>query len=107
MNFNWRKFVKIAHILSIMYQNIKSTGHTMLDIAKRCKVLRKQRGISQIDLAQRTRVSLSSIKRFESKGTISFESLIRIAAVLGRLEDFEKVFESKEPDLKTIKAFDI
>lgn len=97
----------IAHIWSIMYQNIKSSGQIMLDLAKRCKVLRKQRGVTQGDLAERTRISLSSIKRFEKSGITSLEHFLKIAAVLGRLEDFDHVFVNNWPDQKTIKAFDV
>jgi transcriptional regulator with XRE-family HTH domain len=90
-----------------MYQNIKSTGQTMLDLAKRCKILRKKSGISQSDLAERTRISLSSIKRFEKGGIISLEHLLKIAAVLGRLDDFDHIFVYNGPEQKTIKAFDV
>ena len=90
-----------------MYQNIRSTGQTMLDLARRCKVLRKQKGISQSELAERTKISLSSIKRFEKSGITSLEHLLKIAAVMGRLEDFDHIFVNNGPDQKTIKAFDV
>lgn len=77
-----------------------------LDIADKHKKLRKQKGLSQSELAERSGVSLGSLKRFETKGQISLESLLKLAFVLGRLSDFETVLKP-EDDLRHIeKLFD-
>ena len=59
-------------------------------------------GYSQAELALRSGVSLGSIKRFEQSGQISLESLVKMAHLLDRLNDFDVVFQSKEID-KEIK----
>jgi len=64
-------------------------------IAKRVRVRRREGKISQVELAERSGVSLGSVKRFERSGEISLTSLLRIAAVLGYETDFEKLFERK------------
>jgi transcriptional regulator with XRE-family HTH domain len=61
-------------------------------LAQRIKILRKQKKYSQQELAERSNVSLGSYKRFEKSGQISLESLMRIAFILNRLEEFEKLF---------------
>lgn len=70
---------------------------TILDIktelVKRERMRRKEAKISQAELANRSGVSLASIKRFESLGEISLSSLLRIAVVLGYEDDFGKLFE--------------
>lgn len=77
-----------------------------LEIAHKHKKLRKQKGLSQIDLAERSGVSFGSLKRFETKGQVSLESLLKLLFVLGRLSDFEGVLKP-EKDLKHIeKLFD-
>ena len=48
------------------------------------------------ELAQRANVSLGSYKRFESSGHISLDSLLKIAFILGKLDDFETVFQSSK-----------
>lgn len=63
------------------------------ELAKRVRMRRKEAKISQTELAQRSGVSLGSIKRFESLGEISLSSLLRIAVVLGYEDDFGKLFE--------------
>ena len=63
------------------------------ELASRVRTRRKEAEISQIELAERSGVSLGSIKRFESIGEISLVSLLRIAVVLGYEDDFHKLFE--------------
>lgn len=62
-------------------------------LAERFRKLRKAKGYSQTEMAQRSGVSLGSLKRFELTGQISLESLLKLAHLLDRLEDFMKVFE--------------
>jgi len=62
-------------------------------LAERFRKLRKAKGYSQAEMAQRSGVSLGSLKRFELTGQISLESLLKLAHLLDRLEDFMKVFE--------------
>jgi transcriptional regulator with XRE-family HTH domain len=66
------------------------------EIALRHKVLRKQAGFSQSELAKRSGVSLGSLKRFEGTGQISLESLLQLADVLNRLNDFEVILQPLE-----------
>jgi len=63
------------------------------EIAARHKIIRKQLKYSQSDLASRSGVSLGSLKRFETTGKISLESLLKMADVLNRLQDFEAIFK--------------
>lgn len=64
-----------------------------IELAKRVRMRRKEAKISQAELANRSGVSLASIKRFESMGEISLASLLRIAMVLGYEDDFSRLFE--------------
>ena len=68
----------------------------MLEMAKRHKMLRKQAGFTQSELARRSGVSLGSLKRFETSGQISMQSLFLIIDVLGRLEDFDTILKPIE-----------
>lgn len=70
----------------------KKPVDVLQEIAQRHKVLRKQWGFSQSELARRSGVSLGSLKRFETTGQISLESLLLLADVLNRLNDFDAIF---------------
>ena len=65
--------------------------------AKRVRALRIQFGITQKELSQRVGVAEGTIKRFEQTGEIQLRSLLAIALVLGRLDEFADMF--KFPDV--------
>jgi transcriptional regulator with XRE-family HTH domain len=55
-----------------------------------------------MEFAERSGVSLGSLKRFENTGQISFESLLRLVNVLHRLEDFDNILKINQ-DLKRLE----
>jgi transcriptional regulator with XRE-family HTH domain len=71
-------------------------------MAKRHKILRKQAGFTQSELARRSGVSLGSLKRFETSGQISIQSLFLLIDVLGRLDDFDTILKPIE-NMKVIE----
>ena len=62
------------------------------EIASNVQKLRKRKKISQKELAERSGVSLGSIKRFEQTGEISLQSLTKIAIALRAEEELESLF---------------
>lgn len=74
----------------------KKPADWMLEMAKRHKILRKQAGFTQSELARRSGVSLGSLKRFETSGQISIQSLFLLVDVLGRLDDFDTILKPIE-----------
>ena len=83
------------------YSITKQPPLILKEVAARHKKYRKNRKISQEALAERSGISLGSLKRFESTGQISFESLLRLAHFFGLLDHFSALFEEKE-DMKKI-----
>ena len=65
----------------------------MLACAKRARELRISQNITQKELATRVGVAEGTIKRFEREGEVQFRTLLGIALVLGRLNDFADVFK--------------
>ncbi|MDR2965833.1 MAG: helix-turn-helix domain-containing protein [Treponema sp.] len=65
------------------------------ELVRRIRLRRREAKLSQSALAQKSNVSLGSIKRFENSGEISLSSLLRIAFVLGYETDFNRLFERK------------
>lgn len=80
------------------YSINKLPSDILKSTAQNVASLRKELGWTQQLLAERSGVSYGSIKRFERFGKISFESLLKIAEVLGRMEDFEKLLLPKIED---------
>jgi transcriptional regulator with XRE-family HTH domain len=88
-----------------MYSISPTPTDTSKALTKRHKALRQQLKISQTEMAERSGVSLGSLKRFERTGQISLESLLKLAHLLNRLEDFENVFQAKEDKSNIEKLF--
>lgn len=65
-------------------------------LAQRHKTLRKQLKMSQEEMADRSGVSLGSLKRFENTGKISLESLLKLMHLLGRLSEIDTLLLLKE-----------
>jgi transcriptional regulator with XRE-family HTH domain len=75
------------------YSVTKTPAAMMKELAAKTQQLRKKDGISQLELSKRSGVSFGSLKRFETSGQISLESLLKLAYFFNRLEDFSGVFQ--------------
>lgn len=75
---------------------LKSPTDINMEIARRMQKKRKANKLTQKQLAQKSGVSLGSVKRFERLGEISLSSLVKIAFVLDCEDDFDALFARKE-----------
>ena len=73
------------------YGDEKSPKEVMMLLSKRIRDLRKQEKISQKDLSDKSGVAYASIRKFESTGIISLESLLKMCDTLNRLKDLESI----------------
>lgn len=67
-----------------------------------CERLRKERlflEMTQADIAARAGVSVNTVSNLEAGRNVSFENLVRIAMVLGRLQELEALFK---PNLNSV-----
>ena len=85
-----------------MYSLEPTPIEVSLELATRLKKIRRQLKVSQADLAERSGVSLGSLKRFENSGKISLESLLKLAHLLGKLKDFDNLLQV-DSELKDIE----
>ncbi|MCW5589599.1 MAG: helix-turn-helix transcriptional regulator [Legionellales bacterium] len=72
--------------------SIKSPFEMAREIAKKAQHKRLQLNLSQQTLSEKSGVSYGTLKKFEQKGQISLESLLKIALVLGEMDTFEHLF---------------
>ena len=89
--------LKSVNILSMdnQFLNQKTPNEIAKSLADRIKEHRKKIKISQEVLAQKSGVSLGSIKRFETKHEISLQSFIKITIALDLDNDFQSLFTAK------------
>lgn len=83
----------MAYILAIMnkYSIDKLPAEVLNNTAAKFRKLRKKTGLSQVEFAGRSGVSLGSIKRFEYSGKISLESFLKLLHILDRLDEFDGI----------------
>ena len=74
---------------------LKSPGDVNKEIAMRMRQRRKEKKLTQVQLSERSDVSLGSLKRFERTGEISLSSLIKIGFALGCEGDFDELFSKR------------
>lgn len=65
-------------------------------LADRVRHLRLAHGWTRETLAERAGVTAASLKRFERTGKASLELLLKVAAALGRLQDFSDLLQPPE-----------
>ena len=82
--------------------NISTPTSMMQTIKKKFKERRLFLDLSQEGLANKSGVSLGSLKRFESTGQISLESLLKLALVLECLDDFNSIADKKDTPVQSI-----
>ena len=87
--------------------NFLTSGQIKSLIAARAKECRLHFDLSRQSLAERSGVPVSTIKRFETLGEISFDSLLRLAAVLDCLQEFNQLFIAKPPVSLSLKDFPV
>lgn len=60
-------------------------------LSKNIKSLREEQKMSQRELSERSGVAYASVRKFESTGIISLESLLKLCDALKRLTEFESI----------------
>jgi transcriptional regulator with XRE-family HTH domain len=78
--------------------SFKTTEEVRTEIASRFKARRLAMNLPQRELATRSGVTWSSLKRFEREGLISLDSLLSLAMVLDCLDDFDKLASESRPN---------
>jgi transcriptional regulator with XRE-family HTH domain len=71
-------------------------------IAEYLRKIRLSKGLTQSGLADRSGVSLPTLRKFEQQGLISLESLLKLSMALGCLEGLVKAFEPSPQEFSSI-----
>ncbi|HZY73236.1 MAG TPA: helix-turn-helix transcriptional regulator [Edaphobacter sp.] len=76
---------------------LRTVQEVQTGIAGRFKARRLAKNLTQRELATRSGVTWSSLKRFEREGLIALDSLLNLALVLDCLDDFDKLAGETQP----------
>ncbi|MFY0686433.1 MAG: helix-turn-helix transcriptional regulator [Cyclobacteriaceae bacterium] len=83
--------------------SLTTTSIAQEKIANHIRDLRLNKGLTQEGLANRSGVSLPTLRKFEQKGLISLESFLKIVMVFDRLDN---VIQALEPSQKEFSSID-
>lgn len=75
--------------------SFKTLKQLSSETASRARQLRLKEKLTQEQLSERAGIPLSTYKRFEQKGLISFEGLIKVAIALRAEDGLEALFTPK------------
>jgi len=79
-----------------------TTSKALRKVAESVQTLRLEKGLTQAGLAERSGVSLASLRKFEQKGLISLASFFKLAMALGRLESLVEAIKPTDENFKSI-----
>ena len=79
-----------------------SSSKAQKKLAENIRQRRLQMDLTQEGLAERSGVSLSTLRKFEQKGNISLESFLKLLSVIGGLEEVINALKPNIPNFKSI-----
>ncbi|MDD3325436.1 MAG: helix-turn-helix transcriptional regulator [Sulfurospirillaceae bacterium] len=82
--------------------NINTPKSVIKQLKENFKQKRLSLNLTQEGLANKSGVSLGSLKRFENSSHISLESLLKLSVVLGCLDDFMDIPKAKESSFDSL-----
>ncbi|MDE6082154.1 MAG: helix-turn-helix domain-containing protein [Muribaculaceae bacterium] len=77
----------------------------MLQVAENFRKRRVEKNITRQHIAEKSGVPISTVARFEQKGLIAFESLIKLAMALGYTSEIRNLFGT--PKFNTMEELDL
>jgi transcriptional regulator with XRE-family HTH domain len=75
---------------------LQSAGDIGEQLRRKIIALRRQKKLTQKELAERTGINLVTYRYFEQKGKISLARFLRICEALNRLDDFYGILNTRE-----------
>lgn len=79
-----------------------SLSKVQMKIVENIRDRRLQMELTQEGLSERSGVPLSTLRKFEQKGVISLDSLLKILSVVGGLEEMLEALKPKQQHFKSI-----
>ena len=79
-----------------------SSSKAQKKLAENIRERRLQMELTQEGLAERSGVSLSTLRKFEQKGSISLESFLKLLSVTGGLDEIVTALKPNKPNFKSI-----
>lgn len=88
--------------------DFRLANHTEIchELGQRLRIHRLAKNLKQQDLADRTGVSVGTIKNLESKGQSSLETLVRIISALDLAQELDHLFELRAQSIAQMEKIE-
>lgn len=96
----------IDNILSLLDSfTLDNANDITMQVAENFRKRRVEKNITRQRISELSGVPLSTVARFEQKGLIAFESLVRLAMALGYATDIRNLFDTLK--FETMEELDL
>ena len=90
----------------MMYLTFSKPGEIVKLLCERLRKERLFRQMTQADVAARAGIGVNTVSNLEAGRNVGFESVIRVATVLGRLKELEALFKPRLDSLDDIVRYE-
>lgn len=84
--------------------SLKTPKEVLFDFGNIVKEKRLQLNYTQEELANRSQVNIATLRKFERTGKISLEAFVKIAFVLGEIDNLLNAFQVTQNKYSTMDA---
>lgn len=89
-----------------MHLNIRKPDEIVKLLCMRLRTERLSQQMTQAEVAARAGIGVNTLSNLEAGRNIGFDSLVRVAMVLGRLDELENLFKPKLDSLDDIHRYE-
>lgn len=82
----------VSELSSLLDLRLASSDEVVQSLGKRLREQRMSKVMTQEELSQRAGVALGAIKKLESTGKVTVETLVQVVQVLGLINEFSGLF---------------
>ena len=87
--------------------NLSTPAEVLQELGARLREQRLAQSLAQSELAQMAGLSLGALRKLESDGQCSLETLVRVAQALGLLEALDDLFVLKRQSIAQMEQVDL
>ena len=87
--------------------NLSTPAEVLQELGARLREQRLAQSLAQSELAQMAGLSLGALRKLESDGQCSLETLVRVAQALGLLEALDDLFVLKRQSIAQMAQVDL
>jgi len=86
---------------------LATANEILLTVGQRLRLQRLAQGLAQRELAQMAGLSLGTLRKLESSGQCTLETVVRVVQSLGLVDELEHLFVLKRPSIAQMERAEL